>query len=65
MSLHPNIALAASLIADPARAVMLYALLDGRALPVGELAYAASVTAQTASSHLAKLCHGGLLVREP
>jgi len=64
MSLHPNIALAASLIADPARAVMLYALLDGRALPAGELAYAASVTAQTASSHLAKLCDGGLLVRE-
>ena len=44
MSLQPNIALAASLIADPARAAMLSVLLDGRALPAGELAYAAGVT---------------------
>ena len=41
---------AAFLIADPARAAMLTALLDGRALPAGELAYAAGVTAQTAST---------------
>jgi DNA-binding transcriptional ArsR family regulator len=37
------------------------ALADGRAQPAGELAYAAGVTAQTASSHLAKLLAGGLL----
>ena len=54
----------AFLLADPARAVMLTALLDGRALPAGELAYAARVTAQTASSHLAKLLRGGLLALE-
>lgn len=51
----------AHLIADPARAIMLTVLLDGRALPAGELAYAAGITPQTASSHLAKLLDGGLL----
>lgn len=56
----PSVAEAASLIADPARAAMLMALVDGRALPAGELAYSAGVTAQTASSHLAR----GLLVVE-
>ncbi len=61
MSLLPSFAGVASLIADPARAAMLIALIDGRALPAGELAYAAGITAQTASSHLAKLLDGGLL----
>jgi DNA-binding transcriptional ArsR family regulator len=60
----PSFASVAALIADPARAGMLIALLDGRALPAGELAYAAGVTAQTASSHLAKLLDGGLLAVE-
>jgi DNA-binding transcriptional ArsR family regulator len=60
----PNVAVVASLIADPARASMLTALLDGRALPAGELAYAGGVTAQTASSHLAKLLAGGLVAVE-
>lgn len=55
---------AAFLIADHARAAMLTALLDGRALPAGELAHASGVTAQTASSHLAKLLEGGLLTVE-
>lgn len=64
MGSQPNIASAAALIADPARAVMLVALLDGRARPAGELAYCAGVTAQTASSHLGKLLAGGLLAVE-
>lgn len=54
----------AYLIADPARTAMLLALVDGRALPAGELAYAAGVTPQTASSHLGKLLAGGLLTVE-
>ena len=58
---HPAVSSAAFLIADPTRATMLMALADGRAQPAGELAYAAGVTAQTASSHLAKLLAGGLL----
>jgi DNA-binding transcriptional ArsR family regulator len=64
MSQLPSVAGVAALIADPARANMLIALVDGRALPAGELAYAAGVTAQTASSHLAKLLDGGLLAVE-
>lgn len=61
---RPNIAATAFLIADPARAAMLAALVDGRARPAGELAYAAGVTAQTASSHLSKLLDGGMLAVE-
>jgi hypothetical protein len=40
---------------------MLAALLDGRALTATELAFAARVTPQTASTHLAKLTEAGLL----
>jgi DNA-binding transcriptional ArsR family regulator len=64
VSREPNVSTVASLIADPARAAMLSALLDGRALPAGELAHASGVTAQTASSHLSKLLAGGLLALE-
>jgi DNA-binding transcriptional ArsR family regulator len=51
----------AALIGDPARANILTALLDGRALTATELAYTAGVTAQTASGHLGKLVEGRLL----
>jgi DNA-binding transcriptional ArsR family regulator len=57
-----NIATVAALLGDPARAAMMDALLDGRALPAGELAQIAGVSAPTASSHLHKLLDGGLLV---
>jgi len=57
----PNIAGLAALIADPVRAQMAYALMDGRALTAGELARVGGVTAQTASTHLAQLADGGLL----
>jgi DNA-binding transcriptional ArsR family regulator len=57
----PLIAEIASLVGDPARASMLMALLDGRALTAKELAYAARITPQTASTHLAKLTQAGLL----
>ena len=60
----PGFSGTAFLLADPARAVMLTALLSGRALPAGELAYTARVTAQTASAHLAKLLAGGLVALE-
>ena len=50
-----------SLLADPGRSAMLLALLEGRALPAGELARAAAVSAQSASAHLAKLSRGGLI----
>lgn len=57
----PSIAPIAALAGDPARANMLAALLGGKALTAGELAREAGVTAQTASSHLAKLRDGGLI----
>ena len=40
---------------------MVSALLDGRALTASELATAARITPQTASTHLAKLTEAGLL----
>jgi DNA-binding transcriptional ArsR family regulator len=60
----PSVAEVASIIADPARTAMLTAVVNGRALPAGELAYCAGVTPQTASSHLAKLVDGGLMAVE-
>lgn len=54
----------ASLFADPARAIMLRALIDGTMRPAGELAYTANISAQSASAHLAKLVDGGLLASE-
>ena len=59
----PLIAEIAGLVGEPARATMLSALLDGRALTATELANAARVTPQTASTHLAKLAEAGLVVR--
>lgn len=44
-----------SLLGDPARVNMVIALLDGRAWTARELADAAGVSPQTASSHLGKL----------
>ena len=62
----PIIAEIAALVGDPARATMVSALLDGRAQTASELASAARITPQTASTHLAKLTEAGLLspVRE-
>src|SRR5262245_44151896 len=57
----PIIAEIAALVGDPARAAMVSALLDGRALTASELALAARITRQTASAHLAKLTEAGLL----
>ena len=62
MKSGPDIAQVAALLGDPARANMLTALLNGVALSAGELAREAGVTAQTASSHLAKLSQGGLVL---
>ena len=60
----PHIAAIAALLGDPARANMLTALLDGRALTVGELARVGGVSLPTASGHLAKLRAAGLLAEE-
>lgn len=51
----------AALVGDPARAAMLMALMDGRALTATELAGAAGVAPQTASAHLSRMTAAGLL----
>lgn len=56
------LAATAALMADPARARMLAALMGGDALTAGELARVAGVTAATASGHLARMADGGLLL---
>ena len=58
---QPAVAEVAALVGNPARANILIALMDGRALTAGELAYVAGVSPQTASEHLARLIGANLL----
>src|SRR5262245_41463260 len=60
----PDISRVGNLLADPARARIVWLLIDGTSRPAGELAYAARISAQSASGHLAKLMRGGLLRAE-
>ena len=62
MDIKYPIASVAELLAEPARAGMLVALLDGQSMCAGELAMIAGVSAQSASGHLSKLVVGGLLL---
>lgn len=64
MGATPDIATIASLIGDRARATILMCLMAGRALTATELARAARVTKQTASSHLSKLVGARLVAVE-
>ncbi len=57
----PHIAEVAALIGDPARANILSALKDERALTATELAHVAGVSPQTASGHLSKLTEARLV----
>jgi DNA-binding transcriptional ArsR family regulator len=52
----------AAVIADPSRAAILDALMDGTARRASELALRAGVASSTASGHLARLVAGGLIV---
>ncbi len=58
---HLDMAELGALLGDPARASILTALIDGRALTATELAGVAGVAPQTASGHLAKLTAANLL----
>ena len=64
MASHARFAEVAALAGDPARASILHALMDGRALTASELARAAGIAPQTASGHLAKMTAAGLLVAQ-
>jgi DNA-binding transcriptional ArsR family regulator/ribosomal protein S19E (S16A) len=61
MTESPNIAALAAPLADPARARMVLALMDGRARTVSELGAAAGLTKASASEHAAKLHDAGFL----
>ena len=61
MTSNAKFAEVAALAGDPARAGMLHALMDGRALTASELARVAGIAPQTASSHLSRMTAIGLL----
>jgi DNA-binding transcriptional ArsR family regulator len=61
MDAAPDMAKIANLMGDRARGTMLTCLMAGRPLTATELARAARVTKQTASSHLAKLVEARLV----
>jgi len=61
MTSEVDVAVPARLMAEPARAAMLNALLSGEALAAGELARVAGISPATASEHLAQLRAGGLV----
>lgn len=61
MLTDPDIASVAAAVGEPSRAAMLVALLEGPPLAARELARRAGVSAQTASSHLARLVEARLL----
>src|ERR1700735_5822334 len=58
---QPAVAEVAALVGNPARANILIALIDGRALTASQLAYVAGAPPQTASEHLARLREANLL----
>src|ERR1043166_5042472 len=61
MASNAKFAEVAALAGDPARAGLLHALMDGRALTASELARVAGITPQTASGHLTRMTAIGLL----
>src|SRR5580698_2003922 len=64
MALGSDVAFIAGLMGEPARAAILVALVGGRALPAGELAFIGNVAPQTASFHLRKLMEASLIAVE-
>jgi DNA-binding transcriptional ArsR family regulator len=62
MTSASDLASLAALLADPTRAAMCLALLDGRAWTAGELAAHTRVSPSTATEHLHRLVNAGLLV---
>ena len=61
---HRRLATTAAMLAEPARAAMVLALMDGRSRCAKKLALDAGVTPQTASVHLKKLVAARILVWE-
>ena len=63
MNRYLDLTAVAHLVGDPSRLKMLAALLAEGELSAGDLAAAAGISPQTASSHLDRLRQGGLIVR--
>lgn len=61
MESAPCISQIATLLADPKRSAMLWALMDGSSRPSEELALLVGLSTPSASAHLARLTAGGLL----
>ena len=61
----PSLTAIGQILGDPTRALILEMLYDGRDWSASELANAAGITPQTASSHLGKLTEANLLTVEP
>jgi DNA-binding transcriptional ArsR family regulator len=57
-----DVAAAAVLLAEPARAALVLAVIDDGPLPASELAARAGIAPSTASEHLARLVAGGFLI---
>lgn len=57
----PNIAPVAAALADPSRAAMCAALMDGRAWTPGELARLCGIARSTATEHLHRLARAGIV----
>ena len=57
----PCISQIATLLADPKRSAMMWALMDGAARQAEELALLAGLSPSSASAHLGRLTTGGLL----
>ncbi len=64
MEYGPCISQIATLLADPKRSAMIWALMDGTARPADELAILAGLSTSSAGAHLARLTSGGLLKQE-
>jgi DNA-binding transcriptional ArsR family regulator len=61
MEQAPCISQIATLLADPKRSAMMWALMDGTARQADELALLAGLSPSSANAHLGRLCSGGLL----
>jgi DNA-binding transcriptional ArsR family regulator len=61
MSGDADVAAAAALLAEPARAALVVAVMDDGPLPASELAARAGIAPSTASEHLRRLVGGGFL----
>jgi DNA-binding transcriptional ArsR family regulator len=59
-----DVAAAAALLAEPARAALVLAVMDDGPLPASELAARAGIAPSTASEHLARLVEGGFLTKK-